>query len=215
MTTLSSPARLFVLLLSLLIATPALAHKVSVFAYVEDGQLFVEGYFADGKKAMNSDVAVYDDSGALLFEGKTDDQGVLIFPVPATGSDLRISLNAGGGHKGEYVIPADELGSAPPAGVQGMEMPGQGSAPAAAAEGDGMDHTHAMAGAVDQAELERLIQHAVADAIKPLVRELAASREHASFTDKVAGIGYIFGILGIFAYLSARAKERKRADGQG
>ena len=188
------------LLICLLVSTSAFAHKVSVFAYVEDGHVFVEGYFADGKKALNSKVSVFANGDQLVFEGVTDEQGLMSFPLPEVSSDLKISLNAGGGHRGEYFIPAEEL-----VGAQGVTPLTDATASehvsSAIAESIGSDVS------VDQAQIERMIKHAVAEAIKPLVRELAASQEHVSFTQKVAGIGYIFGVLGIFAYMTARKKE--------
>src|SRR3990172_285887 len=48
------------------------AHKVQMFAHVEGSKVFVEGYFADGKKAKNSEVTVFDNkSGERLLGGKT------------------------------------------------------------------------------------------------------------------------------------------------
>ena len=41
------------------------------------------------------------------------------------------------------------------------------------------------------------------------MRELAANQEHVSFTQKVGGVGYIFGVMGILAFLLARKKEQK------
>ncbi len=205
----------FVALLSLLfmLSSPmAFAHKVSVFAYVEDNSVFVEGYFADGKKAMNSDVTVFANGDELVFEGTTNDQGLIDFPLPKVESELRIALNAGAGHRGEYVIPAEEVKGAleteeavahstvaPPADEK--------AAPAQIKQEKGDSGAAAGTAAIDPVQLEVVVKHAVAEAIKPLVRELAASQEHVSFTQKVGGIGYIFGVLGIFAYLAARKKE--------
>ena len=194
-------------LLCLLFSYPALAHKVSVFAYVEDGKVFVEGYFADGKKPMDSEVSVFADGAETpVFEGRTDDQGMLSFPLPKVDSALRVVLNAGMGHRGEYTIPKAEV-------VGAAEMPAASSSVLTPSSPDNLSTP---AAAIDKAELESIVNHAVAEAIKPLVRELAASQEHVSFTQKVGGVGYIFGVMGILAFLLARKKEEKaKKEGNG
>ena len=97
------------------------AHKVQMFAHVEGSKVFVEGYFADGKKAKNSEVTVFDNkSGERLLGGKTDDMGKFSFNIPKK-TDLRISLNASLGHKTEQVLPGSEL---PDAGGSNMPLRG-------------------------------------------------------------------------------------------
>ena len=50
----------------------AFAHKVNVFAYVEDGKIYTESYFNDGKKCVDSKIEVFDNHGKKLLEGLTD-----------------------------------------------------------------------------------------------------------------------------------------------
>ena len=58
------------------ISSIALAHKVNLFAYAENGMVHTESYFSDGKKAMDSTVEVFDaKSNELLLSGKTDKNG--------------------------------------------------------------------------------------------------------------------------------------------
>src|SRR3989304_9531554 len=99
------------LFISLVFIPNTYAHKVQMFAYPEGDTVFVEGYFADGKKPKKSEVMVYDTEGKVLFNGVTDDEGKLSFKIPRK-TDLRITLNAGMGHKAEYTLPASELGGA-------------------------------------------------------------------------------------------------------
>ena len=47
----------------------ALAHKVNIFVYAENEKVWVEGYFADGKKAKKSTVLVYDENGVVIHAG--------------------------------------------------------------------------------------------------------------------------------------------------
>ena len=76
------------------------AHKVSIFASEQNGVVDVYGYFSDGTPAKKSDVEVYDAvTGKLLLKGKTDENGLFEFKVPAGEKELRIVLYAGLGHK--------------------------------------------------------------------------------------------------------------------
>ncbi len=188
-------------------ATQVLAHKVNLFAYAEDGEVYVEGYFVDGKKAQNSKVEVYSPAGELLLEGITNDEGQYRFPVPQQ-SDLKIVVDAGMGHQSEFIMMADELGGnvveddadtfaseravSDQAAADTASVPSTGNAPPG------------------HQALEAVVNHAVKEAIKPLVRELAASQQKASLSGIVGGVGYIIGFLGLFAYFKARQHDGQK-----
>ena len=84
------------------------AHGVHVFARLVDDRIVTEGYFSDERKVKEGVIRVYDPSGALLLEGKTDEKGVFSFLVPQE-TDLKIVLEASMGHRAEYLLKADEL----------------------------------------------------------------------------------------------------------
>ncbi|MFC1749494.1 hypothetical protein ACFL2V_11885 [Pseudomonadota bacterium] len=209
-----------IVLFSMGISQFAYAHKVNLFAYAEEGEVFVEGYFVDGKKAQNSTVQVFNASGELVVEGTTDDEGIYRFSTPGK-SDLKITLNAGMGHKGEFSLSADELGGEPVA-ADGKQTHVPTDKPATetsshdsvgGGEGNaGADH-HASsvpAQAVAAADIEKIVRKAVNEAVKPLVRELDESQQKASLSGIVGGVGYIIGFLGIFAYMTARKEAAKK-----
>lgn len=194
---LGAAVRGLVLVAACVVAPAAYAHKVNVFAYLEDGHAYVQGYFLDGRKAKNSAVTVYSDNGERLVQGVTNEQGEFSFTMPAAAS-LRVVLNAGEGHQAEYVFTAAELASA----VTAAESPG--TAAAAAPEASPADR-----GVPAHADAQ--LRRAVTEAMAPLARELAELKERRTFSDIVGGLGFIVGILGVLAYLKARklsAKER-------
>ena len=96
------------LLLILLVASPAFAHKVNLFAIDEGGEICAEGYTADGRPTKNSAVKVFDGSGTLLHEGATDEEGIYCFKRPWEGP-LELKLEAGPGHLATFSLPAVEL----------------------------------------------------------------------------------------------------------
>ena len=88
--------------------SPAWAHKVNLFAYVEGDMVYTESYFADGQKVQGGEIEVVDASGAQLLSGKTDDKGLFSFPL-AKKQTLTITINSGMGHKNSYVLNRDEM----------------------------------------------------------------------------------------------------------
>lgn len=80
-----------------------LAHKVNIFAYVEGGIVYAEGYFPDGRPVENGKLLVYDSDGQLLLEGRTDRAGLFQFPVPKA-TDLKLVIEASMGHKNQYLL---------------------------------------------------------------------------------------------------------------
>ena len=193
------------------------AHKVNLFAYAEGGEVSVEGYFVDGKKAQNSTVMVYNDKGDLLVEGETNSEGMFLFPVPEK-SDLRIVLNAGMGHQSEFTLAADELEEVGASVADVLfHQPESTSIVADVNEPEAVAPRHEVTAASSavNADVETLVRHAVSEAIKPLVRELAESREHASLSSLVGGVGYIVGFLGLFAFFKARQMSAESPDKSG
>lgn len=200
----SFPARHYYLLISLItvfllpINRDAHAHKVNMFAYPEGANIYVEGFFSDGKTAKNSVVTVFDakDRNKELLSGTTNDEGQFSFPISQKTS-MRIVLNAGMGHQTEYLLAANEL--------TGEIAPNSSDA------GSVLETENAPEIANDAA-LDRLIENAVGKAIKPVMRSIAEMREERSLATIVGGIGYIFGVLGIFFFIKAR-KEIKAIKG--
>ncbi|MFH0730615.1 MAG: carboxypeptidase regulatory-like domain-containing protein [Pseudomonadota bacterium] len=91
-----------------LLAGPAVAHKVNLFAYVEGGKVFTESYFPDGKPVESGKIFVYDSGESLLLEGKTDAKGLFSFLVPKL-DDLKIVVDASMGHKNSFHLKKAEV----------------------------------------------------------------------------------------------------------
>jgi nickel transport protein len=96
-------------LITIVLAGTAFGHKVNLFAYVEDGVVYLESYFPDGKKVQNAEVIVYDSSQTKLLTGKTDNEGMFSFTPPKI-DDLTIVVNASMGHRSKFVVNKEEFG---------------------------------------------------------------------------------------------------------
>ena len=92
----------------LLFSGPALAHKVSLFAYAEGGKIYTESYFPDGKAVEGGKVMVYDSQNKLVLEGVTDSDGLFSFDIPKV-DDFNIVINATMGHKNSFKLNKSEV----------------------------------------------------------------------------------------------------------
>lgn len=171
---------------------PASAHKVIIFAWVEGDTVFTESKFSGGKRAINALVQVFDREGQKLLEGKTDDKGEFSFKIPKL-TDLRIVLNAGTGHKGEWTIPESEIQEA----VALLEKkPAEGP-------------SQAIAVGLSREDIKDLIEDSLDRKLRPIMRMMAESQSRGpSVTEIVGGIGYILGLMGVAIYFKNRAKKR-------
>jgi len=100
----------------------ALAHAVVLWAYVEDGRLYVEAFFSSGKKVKNAEVVVLDAEGKQLLSGKTNDQGLVDFPAPPRQA-LTIKLELSHGHQAEFKIKPEDYDPPPELSPTPAETP--------------------------------------------------------------------------------------------
>ena len=186
----------FIFLIIMMINIPIFAHKVNVFAYVEEDKVYTESYFNDGKKCVDSKIEVFDNQGNKLLEGLTDEEGMFSFESSSEDvidGDLKVVLTASMGHRAEYIIPANEL-----RGVTGLikERPEE-FIPDLSPE----------ISSLDLKEIQSLIGDALDKKLEPIIREIKKSQEDkVSPTEIIGGIGYIIGIFGIIAYFLSRKR---------
>ena len=182
----------------------ALAHKVTVFAWVEGDTVLGESKFSGGKKAQNAEIIVWDTNGNELLRTRTNKKGEFSFPIPEK-TAMRIELIASMGHKAEWTIPLEELGevnAAPSAQQRDIKTPEPAAQP---------DSGQTPA-ALDSARLEAIVEKAVTKAldkkITPLTKMVAdLEQQGPSMNDIIGGIGYIFGLMGVAVYFSSRKKR--------
>jgi nickel transport protein len=185
----------------------ALAHKVTVFAWVEGDTVLGESKFSGGKKAQNSEVIVWDLNGKELLRTRTNEKGEFSFPVPEK-TAMRIELIAGMGHKAEWTIPLEDFGEADAATSTQVEEVNTPE-PTANMVSEPADQTPT---SIDPAQLESIIENAVTKAlnkkITPLTKMMAdLEQKGPSINEIFGGIGYIFGLMGVAMYFSSRRKK--------
>ncbi|OPX20858.1 MAG: hypothetical protein BZ151_01710 [Desulfobacca sp. 4484_104] len=183
-----------------MLTSPALAHRAIIFAYAEGDTIHTESKFVPDTPVRQGEVQVLDrKTGKVLLTGQTDDQGKFSFKIPAEAvaqqMDLEIVLDAGMGHRGEWLLRADSYLK----GVRTATAPASTSTPVAA---------KTPAGTVDRQQLEEVINKALERQLGPIKEMLTELTVHrTSLPDIIGGIGYILGIFGLWAYFQSRRKK--------
>lgn len=233
---LSAPlaALLLAVALLLVLQTPALAHRVNIFAWTEGPQVAVKCGFSGGNGVKNGEVTVYDAAdGRVLLTGRTDTEGLFRFAIPPKGREhgLRIRINAGEGHQNEWLLEAAELASAPAAAPA---APRHAETTASAAAKNADSHTAGPlpagtglaaarpeisgSGPVSAAEIQAIVDAALEaqeakfsalldSRLSPVKRQLAEMRtDEPGMREIVGGMGWFVGLAGLALYFRSRQR---------
>ncbi len=186
------------------------AHKVNIFAYVDGNSIVTDSGYSRTKRVSKGVVEVHDAaSGDLLLSGNTDADGKFSFVVPerarAEKMDLRLVLKAGEGHQAEWVVKFDEFGAGAgtdpaQAAASGSDAGKIGAADAVASSAPAAAIAPA-ANAADIAAVESVVRRELAP-VKQMLAEMYDSGP--GVTEILGGIGYIFGLFGVVAYMKSR-----------
>lgn len=203
-------AFLYLFLLILLItfsATPAFAHKVTIFAWVEGDTIYTQSKFSKGRKAKGALVTVFDMEGNKLLKGTTDEKGEYSFKIPKK-TDLKIVLKASMGHMAEWKIPVEEIATSqasqnktPEAGViKDITSPSNRMDSKA-----GPEQLIPRSTCFQREEIKRLIDESLDQKLSPIINMLANCQDQdPGISEVMGGIGYIFGFVGVALYFINR-----------
>ncbi|HHB75523.1 MAG TPA: hypothetical protein ENK84_03135 [Desulfobulbus sp.] len=181
---------------------PAFAHHLGVFAYVSGRDIVVTASFGHNRPAVNGKVRVTSSTGKLLFQGKTDNRGMLRFPRPqlSPNETLKITVSGGPGHQGVWTMTPADLGN----GAAAPEAP---AGEVHTAQPKNPPHPPSLS-ADEQRYLSRLVSQAVAKEIEPLKAMMARQFESGpSLQNIIGGIGWLVGIGGLAAAWASRKKR--------
>ncbi|KJR41364.1 hypothetical protein MCHI_002738 [Candidatus Magnetoovum chiemensis] len=185
--------RIIITLALILISSNAYAHKVNVFAYEQEGKIFTECYFANGDMCKNSEVVVYDkQSGQTLLDGKTDDKGLFSFNKPHS-QELKIVINAGLGHQGEYFLSASTEKNNSASGIT-IET---------TVKDKSQNNDNNCVNSITERQIETLMDKK----LKPMLDILLTmerERHKISLSEVIPATGYILGIFGAIALIKKR-----------
>ncbi len=177
---------------------PAAAHKV-IFAIFKSGDV-VEGElgFSNGDMSSGAVIEAFDSAGNKIGEAITDADGFFVY-APTQAITHIFKADMGAGHVAQAEMTADDI-----ADILGVaaaeETVAKSTSPASSTATGGVT-------VASLSNEERLaIAEAVRDEMRPLRRELAAYREKNDLQTILGGLGYIFGLFGLYFYIAARRR---------
>lgn len=215
-------------------ANSATAHKLHVFAWLENDNIIVECNFGNKKPAIDAPVTILDkDTNRALLQGTTDKTGHFTFPVPSVvhdGHTLAIVVNTGDGHRNEWVMPASELYAASSLTTgfdqeatdmekQGMKPLAIPPAPVLAQMAEPAPVPGQMAETAPKVQtqqvkipgpehLRMIIRDEMEQQLAPVRKALAQQASSGpSLTEIIGGLGWIVGIVGIAFFFLSRRKN--------
>lgn len=205
-------------------ASSANAHRMNIYAWLEGGNVLVECGFGRAQPVIGGQVTVYDNvTNKELLQGRTSREGAFSFAVPDVvrkGHGLRIEVNAGQGHVGDWVMEASQLyeAAAVEAGLDRARLAANGSQSATPAPPFGrggfpavdlpaptnarpvIDNPDAPA---TRAHIHEIVNAALDAKLAPIHKRLAEDRG-IGITEIFGGIGWLIGIFGIWFYYRGR-----------
>lgn len=188
------------LALLLVAAQPAGAHRLKVFATVDDGAIAGYAFFIGGGRPQAATIVIRDAEGRELYRGVTDAQGIFAWRAPQP-ADFTVLIDARDGHVAETRIAADRFAGTSAGPVAAVASP---SAPPGAAS------PPAAAGGIDPAMLadvvDRSVDRAVARQVRPLLEAYDAAEGRVRFNDIAGGLGMIVGLAGIALWAASRRR---------
>ena len=202
------------LLLVLLVSTEALAHRLNVFAWLENDSIVVECGFNRSSPLRSGLVVVFDaTNGKELLQGRTDEQGRFLFAVPEEvrqGHGLRIEVNGGEGHVNDWSMTAKEINEALDLS-HGFQAGGTAEPVLSPAASSSQPKTSAAQGQpLTASEVRTIVAESLNAGLAPLRRELAAlSSGSPTLRDIIGGLGWIMGFIGIGCFFLARRERQK------
>lgn len=184
--------------------SPVAAHRVTIFAWVDGDTVHTESKFSGGKKVVGGQVVVTDLQGNRLVEGQTDENGTFSFKMSQR-TPMRIELIAGMGHRGEWVVRAEEVGATP---ARTLEKDNSSRGHGSNANDESLPSTTTLG----PEDIERIVDAALDRKLEPVKRMIADTRSPGpSISDIISGIGYILGLVGLAAYVNYRRKAKDRS----
>ncbi len=190
---------------------PADAHRLKVFATVEDGAVVGYAFFVGGGRPGDVAFVIRDAAGRERHRGHTDDTGNFRWR-PETAADLVVAVDSGDGHVAEARLEAS-LFAANTAVPSNSASPPSAPSPLAAAP-----PASTATATVDPTHLERQIEAAVDRAVerrtRPLLEAYSQAEARVRFNDVMGGIGMIVGLIGAALWGASRRRAGRARHGE-
>ena len=187
----------------------ALAHKATIFSWIEGDTIHTQSKLSGGKPVKGGEVIVFDQKGVPLLKGITDDKGVFSFAIPQK-TELKIVLKTLMGHQAEWSILPEEMG--------GSESTSNTSetaqmAPVKKRMGSKDIETYEKSSkradvGLSREDIQKIIDDALEKKLAPVLDKMAKTYgQGPSLTEIIGGIGYIIGLVGVALVVTNRRRK--------
>jgi len=103
-------SRKLALIAALLVAAPALAHRLVIYAFVEDDIIVLEAFFSNDAPAAKGTITLKDGQGTVLAEMPLSDSGETRFAIPPGAAEgLAIEVLTDAGHEDYWILTPEDL----------------------------------------------------------------------------------------------------------
>ncbi|RTR33646.1 hypothetical protein [Shewanella atlantica] len=176
------------ILISLCLTNTAQAHRTKVFAWVDGTNLAGEVYFGGGERAKGAKVDLLVDKH-LVASTDANEVGEFIFHN-LEARDYQVSANAGQGHVATFAIAGSEFPEFVLSGSESTESR--------------LRKPEIELADKNSDSCEVLYEAAMKKAIQPLRNQLDQYEANIRWHDVLGGMGYIFGLFGLWSLMRAR-----------
>ena len=174
-----------------LMTSGAEAHRLKLFATLEDGTISGYAFFVGSGRAQDADLRISDATGKEVAALRTDAKGFYRWKAPSA-QTYRLIANTGDGHVADATIEAQRFAGLSADTIETAE-----------------EEDKTIAGSISAAQIERIVDAAVARQMRPLIEAYEAAEGRTRFNDIMGGIGMIIGLAGLSLWAQARRREKK------
>jgi nickel transport protein len=178
----------------MLITTETFAHGLHLFANLQQNQIIGRAYYVDQTPASYEQVFLYDKNEKLLQTTMTTQEGTFHFNIDKT-QDFKVVIKSDDGHRAETQITIVEKPKTTPLEQQLQQ----------AIEGK-FQYSNHQASECKTAMLEKNLVTVLQQEMQILREQLNYYENKIRWHDVLGGLGYIFGLAGLFMYLATRRK---------
>lgn len=205
------------IVLGMAVNMSASAHNVVSVVYADGMTIEGEVGFSNGDMATAGVVVdVLNEAGDKLGETTLLEGGTFVYQATVLQKYV-FKADLSSGHIASMVIEADELSADIPSSASNssdLVSKGLMTASTEPVNDRATDISNAVTESADTiatgvtvAELQVMIRSTVAQQVRPLQKELSAYKEKVMFRDIAGGLGFIFGVFGVAAWVASKRKD--------
>ncbi len=188
----------------------ALAHKATIFAWIEGDTIHTQSKLSGGKPVKGGEVIVFNQEGVPLLKGQTDNNGMFSFTIPQK-TELKIVLKASMGHQAKWSILPEEMGgsgSASNTSETAQMAPVKKSMDSKDIETYEKSSKRVDVG-LSREDNQKIIDDDLEKKLAPVLDKMAKTYDQEpGLTEIIGGIGYIIGLVGVaLVVINRRRKE--------